>query len=153
MSAWLTTGVKPIICPPTTYATLNLDSLKAPIVHLRLHGMPNQPYLYGDNWLTALSAEQVRNADFSGCTVFLEGCYGLGMAKAFLQAGALSVVGSSQPTFGKRLFLGPSSKMARAWIRAVTGGMTAQGALQIALEKTGQSAQEWAAIDNSGGMI
>lgn len=135
ISTWRTTGKRPLTCPELTADTLNINSLIAPIVYLRLHGMPAQPFLYGDDWQTALAAHQVKAADFSGSLVFLEGCYGDQMAKAFLAADAKAVVGCTKSTYGRRWRLGPSSIVGRAWLRMVRRGFAASDALNYAIGK------------------
>ena len=135
ISTWRTTGKRPITCPELTAETLDIDNLIAPIVYLRLHGMPDQPFLYGDSWQTALAAHQVKGADFSGSLVFLEGCYGDTMGQAFLAAGARAVVGSTGTTYGRRWRLGPSSIVGRAWLKMVRRGFKAGDALVYALKK------------------
>lgn len=121
-----------------------------PLVYLRLHGLPDQPYLYGDDWQTALAGSAVLGGDFDKSLVFLEGCYGLEMAGAFLGAGAAAVVGSDRPTFGRRWRIGPSSRVGRAWIRAIKRGATAGEALDKAL---GGTRLGWALIGNTNARI
>jgi len=119
--------------PPATAANLNIQNLYAPIVYIRLHGIDGQPYLYGDpGFVTALRLDQVASADFPGSIVFLEGCHGADFAGAFLQAGARSVVGNTEPTFGRKWFLGPSSIVGRAWLNGVLDGLSAKDALKSA---------------------
>lgn len=102
-----------------------MGALKAKLVYIRLHGIDGQPFLYGDpGWDTALTAEQVAEADFDGCHIFLEGCNGNEMADAFLAAGALSVTGNNLSTYGRRWHIGPSSKVGAAWIAQMRRGET-----------------------------
>lgn len=134
-------------CPPLDISTLDTRDLVADVVYLRLHGLPEQPFLYGDNWTTAISAEQVAQGDFNRSLVFLEGCYGIYMSEAFLRAGALAVVGSAEITYGKRWFLGPSSKIGRRWLQNVRVGMTAGAALAEATKRE-KSAYKWRVAGN-----
>ena len=112
-----------------------MAKLRAPVVYLRLHGFPGQPFLYGDGpeHYTALGTDQIRQADFQGSMVFLEGCYGLEMAQAFLDAGAAAAVGCSVPTWGRSWRLGPSSQVGREWLRQIRAGLDASDALGLAL--------------------
>ncbi len=128
-STWLTTLTQPLTCPPVTAETLDLSLLRQPLVYIRLHGMPGQPYLYGDDWQTALSLDQLQSVSLPGSLVFLEGCYGALLSSAFIAAGASAVIGSTQATVGKRYFLGVSSKIGRAWLAAIQRGDTAETAL------------------------
>jgi hypothetical protein len=135
ISTWRTTRVKPFTSPPLAADSLSIEALYAPIVYIRLHGMPGQPYLYGDPGLiTALSAKQVIKANFNESDVFLEGCYGDMMADAFLCAGARSVSGSRAPTWGRRWRLGPSSIVGREWLHQILSGKSPETAMQIASE-------------------
>lgn len=131
-----------------TVETLDTAQLVDRMVYIRLHGLPDQPYLYGDNWQTALSADQVRSVKLPGSLVFLEGCYGALCADAFIQAGALAVVGSDTQTYGKRLFLGPSSKIGQTWLEAINKGHTVDKALELA-----QAGNNWRVVGNKEARI
>jgi hypothetical protein len=131
----LATRCLPLTCPPVTMETLDTGKLVAPLLYIRLHGLPGQSYLYGDDWINALSAEQVRSIKLPGSLVFLEGCYGLEFAGAFLEAGARAVAGSDEPTYGRRFFLGPSSLIGRRWLEAVQHGAEIGAALARAVGK------------------
>ncbi|RJX17535.1 MAG: hypothetical protein C4575_12900 [Desulforudis sp.] len=125
----LTTGSVPLTCPPVTAENFDTNRLVERLIYIRLHGIPDQPYLYGDNWLTALSADQVRSVRLPSSLVFLEGCYGALFAQAFIDAGALAVAGSSEQTIGKRLAIGPSSTVGQRWLWSVLRGKSAGEAL------------------------
>lgn len=149
LSTWRTVGVRPITCPPVNAVTLDMEWLKAPVIYLRLHGVEGQPYLYGDHMETAVSARQIRGADLGGSLVFLEGCYGLQMADAFLKAGSLAVVGRDRPTGGRRMLLGSGARIGRAWLQGIKRGMTCEEALKCALSKIGQKHRPgWAIAGN-----
>lgn len=143
VSTILTTGQIPLTCPPVTADTLDIRRLADRIIYIRLHGVPGQPYLYGDGWQTALSAEQVRGLKLPFPMVFLEGCYGALFAQAFLEAGAVAVVGSDTQTIGKRLAIGESSKIGRAWLKEVRSGRNAAEALA----KAG-AGENWRVVGN-----
>ena len=155
LSTWCAVGTRPITCPPLDAETVDIRRLHAPIVYLRLHGVKDQPYLYGDpGWTTALSAEQVEQADFSGSIVFLEGCFGLELGDAFMKAGALAVVGSTVATMGRRWRLGPSSIIGREWLRQMKRGATVSAALGLAVRRVGSPHNfGWAAIGHKNARI
>jgi hypothetical protein len=44
-------------------------------VFFKLHGLEGQPYWYGDNHTTALSAGQLATADLQGAVVFVANCW------------------------------------------------------------------------------
>jgi len=115
---WKTTrmasGVDPVVCPP--YEQNNIEdelaraSATAELVFLNLHGFPNQPHLYGQlNGVmgpTALTADNVAKFDWTGVMVFMEVCFsaadgGNKVARAFYEAGALAVIGSTTEAYGR----------------------------------------------------
>jgi len=64
-----------ITCPPTTPATLNPQALEVDLLFLNLHGFPQQPYLYGDRWLTALSSANLATLNLSQSVVVVSACF------------------------------------------------------------------------------
>ena len=134
ISTYLTTRVRPITSPPVFYSE-DLAWLKAEIVYIRLHGIVDQPYLYNDEWSTALAAKHVEQADFEGCNVFMEGCHGIQFSDAFLTAGASSVTGCSESTWGRKYFLGASSKVGKEWLKRVRAGQTAGRSLALSMSQ------------------
>jgi hypothetical protein len=136
VSTWRTTQQYPLTSPPITAENINLADLAAPVLYIRLHGICGQPYLYGaPGWGTTLSLDKVKAADFTNSLLFLEGCYGAAFADAFLSAGAKAVIGSSQPTWGRKYLLGPSSIIGRDWLRNINAQQTVKQALESALKK------------------
>ncbi len=106
------------------------------MIYIRLHGMGDQPYLYGDPGLpTALSARQIRETSLNGHMIFLEGCFGAQIADAFLEAGASVVIGNSGITWGRRFFLGPAQVVGKSWLEAFGAGFSPRDALDVALKK------------------
>lgn len=125
LSTYRATGARPFTSPPLVAQTIDLNKLIAPIVYIRLHGIPGQPYLYGDpGWQTAVSAEQIAAVNWKGALVFMEGCYGAMLANSFLQGGATAVAGAGKSTWGRRYFIGPSSKVGSEWLRLIRRGET-----------------------------
>ena len=69
-------GTSPILCPPTTMETFDPGLLAGrDLVWFKLHGVEDQPYWYGDNYTTALSAAQLAQADLEGAVVFVSNCW------------------------------------------------------------------------------
>lgn len=132
LSTRLATGVWPLTCPPLTAEAIQPAQLHAPLLYIRLHGLPDQPFLYGDGWQTALAATWVAALKLPASLVFLEGCYGAQLAEAFMAGGARAVVGNNQPTFGRRLRLGPAQQIGRAWLRQLRLGWPVSLALRAA---------------------
>lgn len=75
VSARLVANTQPATCPPTHIGTFNPQRLEADFVFIKLHGLPEQPFWYGDHWITALSADQIRQADLSRSVVFVASCH------------------------------------------------------------------------------
>jgi len=157
VSCWRTTGIKPLTSPPLFNDSTPLAKMaKRPIAYFRLHGLEGQPYLYSDpGWSTAVSANNVRVYDWSKTTVFLEGCHGAMIAKAFLESGAKAVIGSTKSTWGKKYGLGPSSKVGKAWLELfIEQGLPAGIALEHALKTVPPPFnQGWFCEGNKGALI
>lgn len=109
-----------VTSPPLTGATFDYCLLEqADIVYLRLHGIAEQPYLYGQGhrgaWLTALSLECFKRSKLSlpGNLIFFEGCFAgqTGIPDALLAAGAREIVVSDGETFNRRIRVGPAGKV------------------------------------------
>jgi len=105
-------GVEPLLSPPWTLASLVPGRLaRADLLYIKLHGLPGQPFWYGDEWVTALSAEMVREIDLTECTVFVANCHlfeqradGIQpspMLEALRDAGARAVVGGPGENYAK----------------------------------------------------
>jgi hypothetical protein len=68
--------VEPLLSPPWTSASLVPQRLAgADLLYVKLHGLPGQPFWYGDDLITALSARMVRETDLAGTTVFVANCH------------------------------------------------------------------------------
>ena len=138
LSTALATLKVPKTCPPERPATLKRAWFEdADVIYLRLHGLPNQSFLYGDGLITALAASQIRQLDLGGKIVFMEGCFGESgrVDDAFLAAGAKFVIGSTMATKGRRYRLGPSTLIGGAWLRYVKRGIDPRAALHLAEKK------------------
>lgn len=132
VSTWLAAGARPLTCPPLTADSVQPVQFQAAVLYIRLHGLPDQPFLYGDGWQTALAATWVAGLKLPASLVFLEGCYGGQIAEAFLAGGARAVVGNEQPTYGRRIRLGPAQQIGRAWLQQLRRGFPVGLALRAA---------------------
>ncbi len=45
------------------------------LLYFALHGLPDQPYWYGDDYLTALSVDAFHGLNLRQCTVFVANCH------------------------------------------------------------------------------
>lgn len=73
-------GIEPLLSPPLTLATFDPGVLSClqestALLYVALHGMPGQPYLYGDDLVTALHVDAFRDLDLSACVVFASSCH------------------------------------------------------------------------------
>lgn len=139
------TPVRVLTCPPLDVETFPYERLfRADLVYLRLHGIPDQPYLYGDDWLTALSVERLRKIEktlaWDGI-VFMEGCFGAltGMPEVFLALGAAAVVASEEETDNRTLSIGPAGKFGLRFVKKLLAGETVSAAYEKARIASPQS--------------
>ena len=98
-------GVEPLLSPPVSRATFTPELLQGyDFLYFKLHGLPDQPYWYGDRWLTALSADQVRQANLQGAVVFVTNCFltDSPMLKALFDAGASAVIGGAGENYAAK---------------------------------------------------
>lgn len=100
-------GVKPLLSPPINLARFDPRWLTGyEFLYFKLHGLPSEQFWYGDKWQTALSADQLRQANLTGAVVFVANChlyqlspvdptitYPGPMLTALLAAGAYAVAG------------------------------------------------------------
>lgn len=69
-------GTSPLLSPPHTIDTFHPALIEGyDLLYFKLHGLPNESYWYGDNWTTALSAEQLKAADLKETIVFVSNCW------------------------------------------------------------------------------
>jgi hypothetical protein len=105
-------GVDPLLSPPWVASALDVARLAgADLLYFKLHGLPGQPFWYGDGLVTALSAELVGGLDLSGSVVFVANCHlwqqredgiqSSPMLDALLSAGARAVVGGPGENYAK----------------------------------------------------
>lgn len=134
VSTRLACGVWPRLAPPVRADNIVLSEMEgADLVYLCLHGLPGQPYLYGGDWSTALTAEQIMTVDLSGAIVYAAGCFGLGpVAGALVNSRAECVVGDRDSTFSGYVLPVGSNGLGRLFVRALKDGATVEGALQSA---------------------
>ena len=120
-------GVHPLLSPPLTAAGFNPQWLEShDFIYLKLHGLPEESYWYGDNWLTALSATQILAVNLRGSVIFVASCHlyqtnGNGhhptspMLAALLAAGARAVVGGAGENYAKRHSIHGADYLGRAF--------------------------------------
>ena len=132
-------GVIPLCCPPVNIETFDKRWLYRPykpfvLLYFSLHGVPDQPYWYGDNWETALGADAFEGLDLSSTVVFVANCYleGSPMEKALLDCNPKALIGGAGQnwTRNKR----PVGANLLGWYvrRLVCGGLEPGQALHLA---------------------
>lgn len=137
-------GVKPYLSPPLTMTEFDPFSLEGyDLLYFKLHGLPGQPFWYGDNWTTAISAEQIRTTNLHNAVVFVANC-NLWLSKpgdprknapillALLQAGARAVIGGPGENYAKADQLFGADQLGRHFCRALRFGFTPSGAFKLA---------------------
>ena len=104
--------VQPLLSPPITAEIFDPAWLTGyDFLYLKLHGLPEEIYWYGDDWTTALRATQILAANLERTVVFVANCH-LFQANngqhptspfltALLGAGARAVVGGAGQNFAK----------------------------------------------------
>lgn len=136
-------GVPPVLSPP-----LDMDTFDSALwsgygfYYFKLHGLPGQPFWYGDRFLTAVSDDQLRQVDMTGAMVFVAGCnlfqedppYGP-MLSALWDAGACAVVGGTGENFGARLAVVGADALGINIRRAAQLGASPQLAFDLAMKR------------------
>ncbi len=133
ISTWIAAGVRPRTGPPITVDAFRPHDMDgAALVYICCHGLPNQPYWYGDRFSTLASAAQVRLAKLDGAIAYLAGCYGIGpMSDALLEAGAACVVADRDANWSGLFLPRGSNELGRMFVAALRGGATAARALDV----------------------
>lgn len=129
------TGVTPLLCPPITLSTFKPASLEgADLLYVKLHGLPKQPYLYGDRYLTAISTDQIRDADLSDTLVFAPVCHlpSSPLLSAFLEAGASGVIAGHGINYGTTRRLRATDLLGAVLIEWLRRGLSPDRALRMA---------------------
>jgi len=139
-------GVEPLLSPPVNIKTFDPHSLEGyDFIYFKLHGLPNQPFWYGDNWLTTLSANQLSQADLSETTIFVANChlYTILNAKlvpstmllALLHSNAAAVVGGPDINFARSSTVRGADKLGQYFRYACQLGAKPKTAFKVAKKR------------------
>ena len=135
-SAWAMSGVQPLTSPPLTLATFDPQVMAgADVVFFKLHGLEGQPFWYGDNGITACSAEQIAGSPLKGAFVFIANCFGGNgspMVQATFDAGAECVITGTGPNIAGITQAAGADDLGRCWRGALGLGRDAAGAFRVA---------------------
>lgn len=136
-------GVQPLLSPPITAETFNPAWLEGyDFIYLKLHGLPEEVYQYGDGWITARRATQILAANLRGTVVFVANCHlyqanngshpTSPMLNALLAAGARAVVGGSGENYAKRHSVHGADRLGRAFRYLLQFGFLPYTAFRLA---------------------
>lgn len=144
-------GVEPVLSPPVDVESF--DSLQVAgraFYYFNLHGLPMQSFWYGDDWLTAVSADQIRALDLEGAVVFAANCYlyeydplGRGtqpwgpMFQALCDTGARAVVGGGGKNWGAPHKVTGADYLGMAFRQAFKMGLSPARAFAVARARVG----------------
>lgn len=134
-SVHLAAGVKPLTCPPLTLHTVDLAALEAAdFLYLKLHGFAHQPYLYGDDYATALTCDQIATLDLSNTVVFSACCFFLDSPwpAAFQTANVKALVAGHGQNFARSFTVAGADHLGRLFRLFVTARMHPTKALKLA---------------------
>lgn len=113
----LAAGVEPLTCPPLTAKTFDAGQLAGrAFIYINLHGLADQPFWYGDGWITALSAAQLHSANLKGATIFAANCHlfpNSPMLHALQASRPAAIVGGAGPNFTGRQRLKGADRLGR----------------------------------------
>lgn len=148
-------GVEPITSPPFSIFDLDPTELEDhDLLYFKLHGLPGQPYWYGDNWMTAVSAEQISELNLLNTTVFVANCHlyqpavddvGIRyshMLQALLNAGARAVVGGPGINFAARRRVFGADLLGMVFRQVLKANRSAEEALALAKTRLRQGRQD-----------
>lgn len=139
-------GVLPLLSPPLQLETFKPAMLEGyDFLYFKLHGLPGQAFWYGDNWVTAFSADQLRQADLGSAGVFVANCHlyeVVGdqrmpgeMLRALMDAGARFVVGGAGPNWALKKRVFGADMLGWLFRGAIQRGYRPQAALEAAKKR------------------
>jgi hypothetical protein len=129
-------GVQPLTCPPAAWpgpgALLALE--EADFLYLKLHGRREEPYLYGDRWLTAYHTSALAGLDLSGLTVFSACCHFFASPwpAAFAAQGCTRIVAGSDLNWARSRAVGGADRLGRLFRLFCQARMSPHRALDLA---------------------
>lgn len=160
-------GVPPVLSPPLQMRTFDPAVWSGyDFYYLKLHGLEYQPFFYGDNFVTACSASQIREVDMDDAVVFVAGCNLFdpivagekpegAMVKALFVAGAAAVLGGAGENFAARFDVVGCDVLGEAFRKLVGWGLSPASAFKLARLKlqgvfrAGKGKRELLALDDA----
>jgi len=103
-------------------------------IYIDLHGEEGDKHLYGDDGTKALSLHTVRKAKLGDAVVFMTTCYlpETGFIQAFLDAGAVAVIGGPGKNWGGRLWPQGAQRLAQYFLELYAKDLPVEYALKCA---------------------
>ena len=98
-------GVTPLTCPPLSSSSPaiihHLSNNKDKLLYIALHGLPDQPYLYGSEWITALRTDQITQLQIHNTIVYLPSCHTpqSPILQAFLSTNAQAIIAGDNANY------------------------------------------------------
>ncbi len=137
-------GVRPLLSPPVTAATFAPGHLTGyDFLYFKLHRLLKEPYWYGDNWTTALTAAQLADADLNGAVVFVANCFlwdpdldpleTAPMLQALLTAGARAIVGGPGQNYARKQTVMGADQLGLTFRKTLRLGFAPHTAFKLAL--------------------
>jgi hypothetical protein len=125
------------------------------LLYIKLHGLPNQPFWYGDHYVTCMAAHQVIQADLTDTTVFVANCHSFTeeptsvgarsprpstpqpgqMLFALLEAGARAVVAGAGPNYAGTTRIYGADILGLLFRKFLAGGFDPKDAFLLAKAK------------------
>ena len=144
-------GVEPVLSPPVDVGLFDGLAVEGcDFYYFKLHGLVGQRFWYGDDWLTAVKADQIRALDLSGAVVFAANCYlyeydpaGRGvqpwgaMFQALCETGARAVVGGGGLNFGALRKVTGADYLGMSFRQALKAGFSPARAFAVARIRVG----------------
>ena len=126
-------GVQPLLSPPVTYNTFIPDLLMGrDLIYIKLHGLPNQPWWYGDDWTTALHIDTFRNVALRGTVIFIANCHlEDGPFLKALQLTGATIIGGNGPNYAQATGIIGADLLGRAVRQALERRARPADALRI----------------------
>jgi len=131
----LATGVEPLTFPPTRFASGLIDG--AEFVYVHLHGIPQQPFWYGDGFVTAVSEAELKLCNLRGAICFVANCYGQSsrMVEALFKAGARAVAAGPGTNYTVPGWVRGADLLGQHFLAALQAGRSAPAAFDAARSK------------------
>jgi len=134
-------GAAPLTSPPVTIDTFDPRQFSGyGFYYFKLHGLPEEHFWYGDDYITACSAEQLAACDMAGAIVFIANCHALPlpdedpspMIQALFAAGAVAIVAGPGENYARTRTIAGADRLGKTFRMLTCSGMDPTKAFQLA---------------------